>query len=55
MAWAELLVVCCLVTQTTVVVDVVDAGFMKITWFPHPASPGNCLPFLAPTKYTCPY
>jgi hypothetical protein len=41
--------------QTTVVVDVVDAGFMKITWFPHPASNGCTLFPGSYTKYTRPY
>jgi hypothetical protein len=38
-----------------VVVDVVDAGFMKITWFPQSAA-NDCTPFPGSyTKYTRPY
>ncbi|ELR17020.1 uncharacterized protein ACA1_132130 [Acanthamoeba castellanii str. Neff] len=42
-------------SYTNVVVDVVDAGFMKITWFPAPAANG-CIAFAGGlTKYTRPY
>ncbi|ELR16124.1 uncharacterized protein ACA1_177120 [Acanthamoeba castellanii str. Neff] len=42
-------------SYTNVVVDVVDAGFMKITWFPAPAANG-CNAFAGGlTKYTRPY
>jgi hypothetical protein len=41
--------------QTNVVVDVVDAGFMKITWFPDPPVSG-CRGYAGGyTKYTRPY
>jgi hypothetical protein len=41
--------------QTNVVVDAVDAGFMKISWFPAPAANG-CLVYAGSwTKYTRPY